>query len=465
MPRLTLNDTIAAIATPSGEGAIAIVRISGPAALSIANTVFRGSQPLIEVPGYTVHHGHVEDASGDVVDEVLATVFRQPKSYTGEDSVELSCHGGTLVTHSVLRVVLEAGARQAEPGEFTKRAFLNGRMDLSKAEAVADLIAAKGVRALRSSLQQLEGRLGGRISTLRQKVIDLCALLELDLDFAEDGLEVIDSKGITARIGEVDRDLRDMEDSFSLGRLYREGVSVVLAGEPNAGKSSLFNALLKEDRAIVTEVPGTTRDTLQEELEIGGVVYSFTDTAGLRDTDDLVEKEGVSRSRSAIRSSDVIIVVVDACATRDREEALVHFRALHPSQMLIVAYNKVDLLNSDPRVAERFIWNGIKGSEVFVSARSGIGMDRLKDALATSVRAGGLDSEVSVILTNRRHLESVRKARGSLLEAHHLAEKGTSNELVAFEARQAAESLAEITGEVSSDTVLNEIFSRFCIGK
>ncbi len=314
VPRL--DDTIVAIATPAGEGALAIVRLSGKHALEIADRLFTGRVSLSTVAGFTIHHGRARFPGGDEIDEVLASVFRGPRSFTGEDSVEFSCHGGMLVTHLILDGALAAGARRAEPGEFTRRAFLNGRMDLSQAEAVADLIAARTDKAVRASLDQLAGRLGTRIKALKADLLDLCASLEMDLDFSEEGIDIIAPEEVARRLSSVKTQLAEAAATFSGGRLLREGLSVPIVGKPNAGKSSLFNALLKESRAIVTHVPGTTRDFLEESISVSGILLRLIDTAGLRTPGDVVEAEGIRRTMDMVGRGDIILVAEDVTSQK-----------------------------------------------------------------------------------------------------------------------------------------------------
>ncbi len=338
------DDTIAAIATPLGQGAISVVRVSGPEAVAIADRLFCGKNRLVSVPGFTVHHGFILNAGGRRVDEVLATVFRRPHSYTGEDAVEFSCHGGIYVTHCVLEAVLDRGARMADPGEFTKRAFLNGRIDLSQAEAVADLITARSSRAHRSSMEQLEGKLRAQVVELRSRLMDLCSLLEIEIDFSEEGIALISREDVATRVHRIRNLLDLMISSFESGRVYREGVCVAIVGKPNAGKSSLFNSLLQEDRAIVTPIPGTTRDSLEESLLIEGLLFRLLDTAGLRQAADIVESEGVARSRSVMKGADVVVLVVDSTESLDRTDAMGSLEGLESQQGLIIAFNKIDLL-------------------------------------------------------------------------------------------------------------------------
>lgn len=455
------DDTIAAIATPIGEGALSIIRVSGPKALEISDRVFRGRHLLAESSGFTVHHGRIVDAEGCTADEVLATVFRAPHSYTGETAAEFSCHGGLLVTHRVLDAVIAAGARQAAPGEFTRRAFLNGKMDLSQAEAVADLIAARSSRAHMISLEQLGGRLAGRLGEIRAGLLDLCSLLEIELDFSEEGIDIVTCEEVCSRIQKSLERLRQMSSTFEAGRVFREGVSVVLAGRPNSGKSSLFNALLSEDRAIVTHVPGTTRDALEESISLSGILFRLTDTAGIRASDDVVESAGISRSRSKIQSADIVVLLVDATQEVNPEEIFAELGPLAPNQNMLVALNKSDILGQDrvPGVWPEHV------RPVLISAKTHAGLEELKQRLLSVIPQSQSAAEESVHIANRRHFEALGKAANSLSIALASARSGATSEFVAFDIREAMEFLAEITGEVTSEEILDSIFSRFCIGK
>ncbi len=454
---------IAAPATPPGEGAIAVVRVSGGAALEVADRVFRGPVPLSGAGGYTVHHGHVVDRAGAPVDEALALVFRAPHSYTGDDSVEFHCHGGILVTQEVLKVLFDAGAQPAGPGEFTRRAFLNGRIDLTQAEAVADLIAARSVRGRIQSLQQLEGKLGHKIGELRGLLVDLCALLELDLDFSQEGISLAGKEDVLRRIEEIHAAVSSMAETYEGGRIARDGVLVVLAGRPNAGKSSLFNALLGEARTIVTEVPGTTRDTIEESLVIDGILFRLVDTAGLRRPADAIEAEGVDRTRHQVKYADIILLVEDVLQTSCEEEIDRTLKELRDSQHLIVAFNKIDLLgngnssapNTEAKVAKT----------VRISARTGEGLDKLKTSLVEAVRSTGVDASEGVVVTSKRHLDAMKISLKSLERAMEGIAENRGNEFIAQDIRESAVKLSEITGEVTTEEILNSIFSRFCIGK
>jgi tRNA modification GTPase len=456
---------IVALATPAGEGAIAVVRMSGDGALEIADRVFRGAHRLREADGYTVHHGSLVTPAGEMVDEVLALVFRGPHSYTGEDAVEFSCHGGMLVTQEVIKALLKAGARQAEPGEFTRRAFMNGRIDLSQAEAVADLIAARSERARVQSLQQLEGRLGHRVGGLRKSLVELCALLELELDFSEEGIDLVGRGEVAQKIGDVKQQIVSMMGTYEAGRIDREGVLVVLAGSPNVGKSSLFNALLGEARAIVASAPGTTRDSIEESLVINGILFRLVDTAGLRRPVDPVEAEGVDRTKHQVRYADVVLLVEDLLADLKEKEIEEALHGLLKDQRLIVILNKVDLVCAE---SVRSRYEEVTGKGVAVvatSAKSHEGIQELRKSLVGAVTQGRIDSSDGVVVANRRHLDALSDACKSLELAMDGVLERRSNEFIALDIREAAAKLGEITGEVTTQDVLDSIFARFCIGK
>jgi tRNA modification GTPase len=456
---------IAAIATPSGEGALSIIRMSGEGVLQLADRLFRGRSQLSDCAGYTVHLGAIVDRDGQVVDEVLATVFRRPHSYTGEDAVEFSCHGGTAVARAALDEALRAGARPAEPGEFTRRAFLNGRIDLSQAEAVADLIAARSDRARRISLQQLAGKLGSAVRELRDSLTDLCALLELDLDFAEEGLDLMPSAETQTRIGAVLARVRRMAASFESGRILREGITVVLAGKPNVGKSSLFNALLRENRAIVTPKAGTTRDTIEESVEIDGIAYRLIDTAGLRAAVDEAEVEGVTRTLASAKEADVILLVEDLTEAVEEEEIEALLSDLPENQHLVVALNKVDLCKTPPSSSQYRQLSNRGAVFVLTSAKTEKGVEEIRRELSRIALGSHPGLEENAPVVNRRHKEALERAARSLERGLEAAKEGTTSEFIALDVREALVALSEITGEVTSEEVLNRIFSSFCIGK
>jgi tRNA modification GTPase len=457
-------DTIAAIATPVGVSGIGVVRLSGPDALSVAARVFRrdGSAGS-DLKSHTVHHGRLVDPSTlEPIDDVVLTVFRAPASYTGEDVVEVSCHGGIAVLRSVLSAVLAAGARLAEPGEFTKRAFLNGKLDLAQAEAVNDLIRATADGARKAALHQLSGGLSQQVRALRGRLIELLASIEAAIDFPEDvpepGLEAI-SAGIQAVMGEIGR----LRSSFRTGRIYREGLRVVIAGRVNVGKSSVLNALLKYARAIVTPIPGTTRDVIEESLQIEGIPVVAIDTAGIRQTDDPVEKIGVELTEQMIESADLILLVVDI--SEGMKQADVELLQQIENRRAIVVLNKIDLLSEKARGLETKEYVGRLGRSVptvQTCAFSEQGIEELESEIAR--QAIGVASE-SALVTNVRHERLLESASNSLGRALGAAKAAQPIDLISIDLTAAADSLGQITGETAAEDLIDRIFSEFCIGK
>jgi len=458
-----LDDVITAIATPTGEGGIAVIRLSGEQAFRIADCCFRGKKPLADSQTHTAHFGTFVNEKRERVDDVVATVFRSPHSYTGENSVELSCHGGVFVARTIVETLIRAGARQAEPGEFTKRAFLNGRMDLSQAEAVADLIHAQSDAAQKLSLSQLHGRLSHKIDELREKLLGVCGLLELELDFVEEGISIVSQSQVSERLNSVVQEIDSMIKSYRAGRMSREGVSVAIIGEPNVGKSSIFNNLIDYNRAIVTPVAGTTRDSIEENAIIDGVLFKLVDTAGIRPTTDIVESEGIKRTYSAIEEADIILFVRDSTRI-DEEIFLNELRNLHSANAKIVeVLNKYDLIGFlQDRLPD--IHRGM--ARVPLSAKTGFGLEQLRKALVESTDLQGVvDSDESVMVTNFRHVACLGNAKKALDSALASLLQCVGNELVASDIRRGISDLEMIVGRVTSDDILNHIFSKFCIGK
>jgi tRNA modification GTPase len=461
-------DTIAAIATPLGEGGISVVRISGGEALRVADAVFRGKVNLQAAESHTAHFGRAYEADGGVIDEVVATIFVGPNSYTGEDTVEISCHGGILVTRRILHRILEQGARHAEAGEFTKRAFLNGRLDLSQAEAVADLIHARSTTAHQASIFQLEGILSERIQKLRSKLVDSIGLLELELDFVEEDLEFIDKREFRNSVAEAREETARLLGTFKLGRIYREGVKAAIVGPPNAGKSSLLNALLESNRAIVTEIPGTTRDTIEESVIIGGFSFKLVDTAGLRETQDPVEMEGIRRTEAEAQNSDMVLVVLDPSERAEKAGAWIppQFCEALRSSALLVVLNKSDLRCKPPLEVLNESLLPPDAKFVQISAKTGQGIGDLQKIIVDMVACDKARmGESSATVTSARHYDALRRAEESLGLSLRSLEQGQSNEFVAVDLRAALDCLGEITGEVTTEEILNSIFSKFCIGK
>lgn len=457
---LETEDTIAAIATPVGVGGISIVRISGARAFPISDKIFLGKTKLSDAVSHSAHFGKVIGENENLLDEVIAVVFRKPASYTCEDIVEIQCHGGYLAAEKVLSRVLEAGARFALPGEFTKRAFLNGRIDLSQAEAIGDLIHSQSEAAYQSSIRQLTGELSRKIKEVRDELINLASLLELELDFSEENVEFADRPSLVARLADSIGVVTQLLSSYSVGKLYKEGVRVAIAGRPNVGKSSLLNALLEESRAIVSEIPGTTRDTISESLEINGILFRLTDTAGLRETADDIESEGVQRAKREIEDSDIVLLVSDY-QDFDYNGTDLIYQELSDNchgwnTKLVSVWNKIDLYASGaPRTPE----NGF-----FVSALKGEGIALLKRELFNAAFGENVN-EKSVIVTNIRHRDALLRAKDRLELALEALKNQKSSEFVTIDLRAGLNALGEITGEVTTDDILEHIFSKFCIGK
>ena len=450
--KLRTNDTIAAIATPLGTGAISIVRTSGPDAITLTDKVFRGNFLLSQTPGYTIRHGHVVDARNEKIDEVLAAVFRAPHSYTGEDGVEISCHGGRFITKKVLSSIIEAGARQADPGEFTKRAFLNGMMDLSQAEAVADLISAGSERALRNSNAQLGGSLGSIVRLIKDELVRICSLFELTLDFSDDDVSIATPESIESALLSCVQKTDSAIATYRIGKVFRDGASVAIVGRPNVGKSSLFNGLLMNNRSIVSRVPGTTRDFLEEAVDIDGTLIRLFDTAGLRKSSDEVEVEGIARTRSIVESSDVVVLVVDSTQEDTQEDDL---REL-PVNRVLIARNKIDLTGLQKSPSQ---------DELMVSAKTGAGLDELRQAILKAVHRRPTDEGSEYFVSSSRHLEALVRCRDMIVQSIASLGSGLTAEFVTMDLRLAIDSLSEVTGEITTEDILNEVFSRFCIGK
>lgn len=447
------QDTIAALSTAPGMGAIAVVRLSGRNALQVARQLAPGIPEKLEARKAMLVGLH--DAEG-AVDEAVLTWFAAPNSYTGEDVVELSIHGSIYVQQRVLEALVAAGARAAKPGEYTQRAFLNRKLDLSQAEAVADLIASQSAAAHRLAMQQLRGGYSERIEGLRQKLIDFCALIELELDFGEEDVEFARRDQLLELLQELITICSDLLNSFRYGNSVKQGVPVAIIGAPNSGKSTLLNTLLQEDRAIVSEIPGTTRDTVEEAITIGGVLFRFIDTAGLRSTEDTIEKLGIERSYKKAREASIVVYLGDASVMNEsafRTQTMVLRERIGEGPQLIPVLNKIDLPGAR------------SGSAVMhISAKQGTGISELKDAFIEHVQALQ-EGDGGIVVTNVRHVEALGHARQALHDARKAMAKGLSGELLATDLRRAQHHLGEITGRITPDDLLGSIFGRFCIGK
>jgi tRNA modification GTPase len=439
------GDTIAALATPFGAGAVAVTRISGPQAREIAGRLFRGRRPLAEVPPGRVVHGHCEH-DGTVLDEVLVTVFRGPRSYTGEDAVEISGHGGVVVAQSILRAVWAEGARPAEPGEFTRRAFLHGKMDLTQAEAVMDLITARGEASARAAAGQLSGRLGKVVERLREEMLTALAHLEAFIDFPEEGIDPESGEVLLRRVADLSAAVARLLATADEGRMLREGVRLVIFGEPNAGKSSLLNLLVGYERAMVSEIPGTTRDTIEENLTLRGIPFRVIDTAGLRESSDPLEVEGMRRTRQHLEQAEVVVRVVDATISPVPVPA---------TGREVCVLNKIDLRPA----------GSVPSGVVAMCCLDGRGLEELVEAIVARTDFQALGRFEEVVAVNARHQHCLRTAQEALDETRRSLERGDAPELTALELRGALVAVGEITGAVDTEEVLGKIFSTFCIGK
>ncbi|MDA8422483.1 MAG: tRNA uridine-5-carboxymethylaminomethyl(34) synthesis GTPase MnmE [Nitrospiraceae bacterium] len=453
------QDTICAVSTPPGEGGIGIIRISGKDAIGIAAIVFRpGRKKKLEAaPTHSLHYGRIVDpSSGEAVDETLVTIMRAPATYTREDVVEINCHGGMVPLARTMALLLAAGARQAAPGEFTKRAFLNGRIDLAQAEAVMDIISAKTDLAHRSANEQLLGGLSREIASLRDKMISLLAAVEAGIDFPEEDIVTGTGKPLGAEISEVITVIDKLSSSYVFGRILRSGLGTAIVGRPNVGKSSLLNALLKQDRAIVTELPGTTRDVLEEYVNVMGVPLRIIDTAGIRLSHDLAEQEGVRRSLATIDSADIVLVVLDGALSLAPEDRRVLGEV--KGKKAIAVINKSDL----PRKLEKIDWPDV---QISLSCRAGTGLDDLRNAISEFVQKGAVGPQEHPWAVNQRHKLALEKSLASLEKARAASEEGLSPEFLALDLRDALDNLGMIIGATYTDDILERIFNDFCIGK
>lgn len=492
------EDTICAPATVPGTGAISVIRVSGPDALTIADKVITSRRGKIsEAEGYTIRFGEVRDSSGGVIDEVLISVFRAPHSYTGENSVEISCHASSFIVSSVMELLFNAGARAAEPGEFTQRAFLNGKMDLAQAEAVADVIASQNAAAHRIAFKQMKGGFSNELRDMRSELLELVSLMELELDFSEEEVEFADRSQLDALLEKAIAHMSRLIDSFSLGNAIKNGIPVAIAGATNTGKSTLLNSLLGEDRAIVSDVHGTTRDTIEETLNIDGILFRFIDTAGIRETSEVVEQIGIERTFRKISEATIVLGMIDL--TRDFESTCQTVQEIidkvdFSSQKLIFLLNKCDITGANKNViTANYIVSSLEDKGIaprlfdipqlslitpeesvkldsgtvpvlHISAKTGFGTDILRALLASLQRDLLCDSDTTLV-TNQRHAQALSEARTSLLRVRDGLAAGLPTDLAAQDIREAIYHIGSIVGEISTDEVLGNIFMNFCIGK
>ena len=463
------QETIVALATPSGAGAIAIIRLSGKDAIKIAAEVFQSvsGKDITKQKTHTIHLGHIVD-NGKVYDQVLLSIFKGPNSYTGENVIEISCHGSTFIQQQIIQLLLRKGAKMAQAGEFTLRAFLNGKLDLSQAEAVADLIASDNEASHQIAMQQMRGGFSNEIAKLREELLNFASLIELELDFAEEDVEFADRTQFHELLERIEFVLKRLIDSFAVGNVIKNGIPVAIVGEPNVGKSTLLNALLNEERAIVSDIAGTTRDTIEDELVINGIGFRFIDTAGIRETKDVVESIGIQKTFEKIEQAQVVILLLDAKEFQVSgfkfQVEIEKIKNKFPQKPLIVILNKVDLLSSSEVETIRQELVTLNFKLVTISAKQKVGIDELKNTLLSFVNTGALRNNETIV-TNTRHYDSLLKALEEIQKVKWGLDSGISSDLMAIDIRSALYFFGEITGEVTNDELLGNIFANFCIGK
>ncbi|AMM91045.1 MULTISPECIES: tRNA uridine-5-carboxymethylaminomethyl(34) synthesis GTPase MnmE [Bacillus] len=458
-------DTIAAISTPMGEGAIAIIRLSGPDAVQIADRMYKGpkEKKLVSVDSHTIHYGHIVDSSTEqVIEEVMVSVLRAPKTFTREDVIEINCHGGIVTVNKVLQLALKEGARLAEPGEFTKRAFLNGRIDLSQAEAVMDLIRAKTDRAMNVAITQMEGRLSGLIKRLRGEILETLAHVEVNIDYPEyDDVEEMTHRVLVEKATSVKKEIESLLTTSQQGKILREGLSTVIIGRPNVGKSSLLNSLVQETKAIVTDIPGTTRDVIEEYVNVRGVPLRLVDTAGIRETEDIVERIGVERSRQVLKEADLILLVLNYSEELSEEDIKL-FEAVSGMDIIVIV-NKTDL---EPKLDVEKVKELAKDRPVVTtSLLQEKGIDELEMAIQSLFFTGSIESGDLTYVSNTRHIALLQEAKQSIEDALEGIEMDVPIDIVQIDLTRCWEQLGEIIGDAVHESLIDQLFSQFCLGK
>ena len=467
------NDSIVALATPSGAGAISIIRVSGPDAIEIGASVFKSikNKDLKQQKTHTLHLGHIID-EGKTLDEVLISIFKGPNSYTGENTIEISCHGSTYIQQQIIQLLLRKGCRMADAGEFTLRAFLNGKLDLSQAEAVADLISSDNEASHQIAMQQMRGGFSNEIAKLREELLNFASLIELELDFAEEDVEFADRTQFHELLNRIEFVLKRLIDSFAVGNVIKNGIPVAIVGEPNVGKSTLLNALLNEERAIVSDIAGTTRDTIEDELVIGGVGFRFIDTAGIRETKDVVESIGIQKTFEKIEQAQVVLYLVDGLELNHEGAldslviALNKTQNQYPQKTIVTIINKKDLISEENivNIEKKLTTNNQQSTTIFISAKNKEGIDELKNTLLSFVNTGALRNNETIV-TNTRHYDSLLKALDEIQKVKFGLESNLSSDLMALDIKEALYHFGLITGQVTNDELLGNIFANFCIGK
>jgi len=466
------TDTIVALATPSGSGAIAVIRLSGKDAIVIASRFFKSvsGKLLANQKTHTVHLGHIVDDKR-VVDEVLVTIFKDPNSYTGENVIEISCHGSIYIQQEIIQLFLRNGCRMADAGEFTLRAFLNGKLDLSQAEAVADLISSDNEASHQIAMQQMRGGFSSEIAKLREELLNFASLIELELDFAEEDVEFADRGQFKDLVNRIAFVLKRLIDSFAVGNVIKNGIPVAIVGEPNVGKSTLLNALLNEDRAIVSEIAGTTRDTIEDEISIGGIGFRFIDTAGIRDTKDVVESIGIKKTFEKIEQAQVVLFLVNGVTLADNDVAIKaiiieieKIKNKFPQKQLVVILNKIDQLTEAQLTQITTAVTPHVSQLIPISAKTRLGVEALTNTLLNLINTGALRNNETIV-TNSRHYDALLKAFEEIDKVKFGLDSGLSGDLLAIDIKQALYHFGEITGEITNDDLLGNIFANFCIGK
>ena len=457
-----MEKTIVAISTASGNGGIGIIRLSGRQTFDIIDKIFIPKNKSKDIKGYTMKYGNiVNPKNNEIIDEVLVAYFVAPKSYTTENMCEINSHGGTVVEKRILELCLENGAELAEPGEFTKRAFLNGRIDLSQAEGIIDLINSKTEMEAKESINQLEGNLSKKIKKIEQKMLDIMVNIEVTIDYPEYDVEEVTNSEALKKLNEIHNLLNELENSFNKGKIIKDGIKTVIIGKPNAGKSSLLNSLLKEDRAIVSDIAGTTRDTIEEYLNIDGIPLKLIDTAGIRDTENTIEKIGVEKSKKLVNDADLIIAIFDISGSLDEDDRKII--ELIRDKKAIILLNKVDVLKNNNKMEEEI--KKLNKPVIKISAKEEIGFENLYSEIKKMFELNEISSNNEILITNERHKNQIIKAKQNILDAIEIVRNNTPVDIISIYINQAMEDLGEITGVNVSENIINEIFAKFCLGK
>ena len=457
-----MEKTIVAISTASGNGGIGIIRLSGRQTFDIIDKIFIPKNKSKDIKGYTMKYGNiVNPKNNEIIDEVLVAYFVAPKSYTTENMCEINSHGGTVVEKRILELCLENGAELAEPGEFTKRAFLNGRIDLSQAEGIIDLINSKTEMEAKESINQLEGNLSKKIKKIEQKMLDIMVNIEVTIDYPEYDVEEVTNSEALKKLNEIHNLLNELENSFNKGKIIKDGIKTVIIGKPNAGKSSLLNSLLKEDRAIVSDIAGTTRDTIEEYLNIEGIPLKLIDTAGIRDTENTIEKIGVEKSKKLVNDADLIIAIFDISGSLDEDDRKII--ELIRDKKAIILLNKVDVLKNNNKMEEEI--KKLNKPVIKISAKEEMGLENLYSEIKKMFELNEISSNNEILITNERHKNQIIKAKQNILNAIETVKNNTPVDIISIYINQAMEDLGEITGVNVSENIINEIFAKFCLGK